>query len=142
MPHEQAHHWRAFLVLLAILVGVIGVLYISAAHITPTSDRTDIALTSGFPDDVPPPTASDLVSVQQGFQHLVQYTDTGVHPSSLTITSGETVRFANASFEGIQLTGDGQSQTLSHGQYWEYSPASRGAVSFTAGAFTITITVD
>lgn len=142
MPHEQAHHLRAFLILLAVLVVAAGVLYVSTAYIVPASDQANVTSSSGFSEDVPPPTATDLVSAQQGFQHLVQYTDTGLHPSSLAIKSGEIVRFTNANFEDVQLIGDGQSHALSHGQYWEYMPADRGAISFTAGASEIAITVD
>ncbi len=142
MPHEQAHHWRAFLILLAVLIVAVGVLYASATYIIPVPDQIDTTLAPGFPEDVPPPTASDLVSAQQGFQHLVQYTDTGLHPSSLTVTSGEIVRFTNASFEDVQLTGNGQSHALSHGQYWEYSPANRGTSLFAASSSEIVITVE
>ena len=139
---SEAHaHWRAYLALLVILILIAG-FFAAMSYMfgfgAVTQNTSD--LTAYVPP--PPPTAQDAVSAQQSFQYLVVYTANGFKPASLTMDSGETVRFSNVTPIPIVIqSAAAQSPSLPQGEYWQYTASSTGTFTFVAGNSSIVITV-
>jgi len=91
---------------------------------------------------VPPPLPSDVGVLQHGFDYLVQYTDSGFHPTELTVQTGQTVRFTNITVGTIQVTtGSTASPAIEQGRYWEYTLSQPGTFTFSSGNSSIMVTV-
>lgn len=141
MPQgAERHHIGAYIILLAIVVVLGALLYLfGIGKAVPASmQQAQIpgkTIAEAFPPGTPAPTAADYVTAQQGFEDLVQYTDSGFHPITLTIKKGETVRFTNISSAAVTVATDGtQSPALNHGEYWEHTFAKSGSSQYTNGA--------
>ena len=141
--HPSQHHFRAYLILLVILLALAGLLSVvgfgSLSQSQP-QQRTDIP--QGFPQNAPAPTAQDTTSVQAPFQYVVSYTDGGFRPTSMTVNKGETIRFSNLTATAVQFAaGSAQSSPVASNGYWQYTFSQSGTTDVTAGSSSITVTV-
>lgn len=98
------------------------------------------------------------LAAHPNFNALVSYTDHGFEPASLSIAAGDTVRFTNNSNQSLRVAPTGTLQTdhcnepgldscreLGRGEFFEYTFAAPGTVSYTNANFprttgTVTVT--
>ncbi|MDR3570923.1 MAG: hypothetical protein P4L81_01850 [Candidatus Pacebacteria bacterium] len=134
---------------LAVLAAVIALIVLALLFLGAPSRQT-LKTTPTLP---PPsqPTAQDLqkLSESPAFQYLVSYTDTGFQPQKVTISKGQTIRFANNSSDELWVASFGTTSTkiypgtsscgstefdscgpISHGDYWEFTFQQPGAWQF------------
>lgn len=142
MPGTKAHHLRTYLVALLLFILLIALAFVITTHVhAPQTEATEkvAATLANFPPEAPAPTAKDYVTAQHGFQYLVQYTDTGFHPSALSVKKGETVRFTNITDSTLALDSDDVS--LSPHTYYEKTFATAGTFPMISGIERCTVTV-
>ncbi|MCI0563075.1 MAG: hypothetical protein MN733_31745, partial [Nitrososphaera sp.] len=104
------------------------------------------------PVHIDPPSHEVVARLEasHGFQYFVAYTDTGFHPSTLSIHKGETIRWTNNSSHDMwivdaenptSVTCDTTLQTQSNqpfntckalkpGDFWEHTFASAGTIQY------------
>jgi hypothetical protein len=139
--HSHLRAYTALLLILIVLVGFFYALYslgvINSLYQSPAQQAK-----GPFPPSAPAPTAADLVTAQQSFNYLVSYTVSGLHPTTLKMKTGETIRFTDNSPNQITIAGaNTSSPQLQQGMYWQYTATKTGAIKFTAGSSAITVTV-
>lgn len=145
LPQPRHAHIGAYLWLLAALVVMAGLFYFLRVPAYAPNQAAERGLpTQQLQTTLPTPTANDIVTAQQGFQHLVSYINTGFRPAKLTIKKGETIRFVNNSTDTVQISyADSVSQPLALGEYWEYAiPANdKTQFTYTANGSTGSVTI-
>jgi plastocyanin len=136
-------HLRAYTALLLILILLVGFFYelYSLGVIGGFSQAPAQQAPTPFPPSAPVPTAADQVSAQQSFQYIVSYTVSGFHPTSLTMKTGETIRFSNNTSDPLSIGGAASSPAIPHGGYWQYTASQTGTDVFTAAGSSIEVTV-
>ena len=140
---SHARHLSAYVWLLVglIIIAALGYIFrFGHLGVRPSLEAAPAEQAASEVPAVPAPTAQDLVTAQHGFQYLVQFSDGGFLPQSISVKKGETVRFTNNSARPVTITGSaGASDTLQRGQYWEFTAKETGTFGFSASGSSITI---
>ena len=121
--HSSSHYLWWLIGLLAL----VSIAYAVQATMQSRSSQSDAL--------IPPPTPSDYVSEQQGFDYLVSYTEEGFAPTTVAVQTGERVRWTNNSAKTLRLAlPSTEVIVLESGAYFEYTFAAEvGTVSYSDG---------